>query len=289
MTTSAVFSILFHGAAYAMILYLIAVGLSVTMGLMHFINIGHGVFAATGGYLVISIMKRFEVDFVLAIVAATIIVALGSIVLERLLYRRFYGADPLDQVMMSTGLIFISITVFTYVWGSLWLPMTLPSYLRGDIHIGGSTFPFYRAVVIVVGAVIATTLSLTFDRTRFGARLRATVENRKMAESIGINTSLLYTVAFMIGSGLAALGGALGADLLPVHPQYALEYCVYFLIIVSVGGLGNIRGSLLAALALGIADTACKYLFPEMGVFAIYLMTFGLLLWKPAGLAGRAI
>ncbi len=286
--SSALFSVLFHGLAYSMILYLIAVGLTVTMGLMHFINIGHGAFAATGGYLTIAIMNRFGWDFPFAVVAAVLIVGLGSIPLERFLYRRFYGNDPLDQVMMSIGLIFISMTIFTYVWGSLWVPMSLPPYLRGDIHLWGETFPFYRGFIIIMGAVIAAALSLVFDRTRLGALLRATVENRRMAESVGINTSRLYTTAFVIGSGLAALGGALGADLLPIQPHYALEYCVYFLIIVVVGGLGNIRGSFIAAIILGIADTACKYWLPDLGAFAIYFATFALLLWRPAGIAGRA-
>jgi branched-chain amino acid transport system permease protein len=285
---SAVVSILFHGTAYAMVLYLIAVGLSVTMGLMGFINLAHGVFAMAGGYVMTRLMSAYDVPFPLAVAAAFVVVGAGSIVIERLLYRRLYGADELSQVLMTVGLIFMSIAAAKYLWGPLTQPMTPPDYLSGQVDLGFRSFPAYRSFLIVAGAVLVTLLWLGLERTRFGARVRAAVDNRRMAQSIGIDTDRLFTWTFALGSGLAALGGALGADFLPIDPAYALEHIVYFLIVVAVGGLGSIRGPFFAALLLGIADTACAYWLPEFGTFFIYALTLVILLWRPQGLFGRA-
>ena len=286
-TLAAIVSIAFHGLAYAMVLYLISVGLSVTMGLMGFINLAHGVFAAAGGFVMTRLINAYGVPFPLAVVAAFFAVAAGSIVLERLLYRRLYGADELSQVLMSVGLIFMSVAAAKFLWGSLAQPMTPPSYLSGQIDLGFRAFPTYRSFLIVAGAVVVTLLWLGLERTRFGARIRAAVDNRRMAQSIGIDTGRLFTWTFALGSGLAALGGALGADILAIDPGYALEHLVYFLIVVAVGGLGSIRGPFFAALLLGVADTGFKYLLPEFGAFFIYALTLAILLWRPQGLFGR--
>ena len=285
---SAALSIAFHGLAYAMVLYLISVGLSVTMGLMGFVNLAHGVFAVAGGYVMTRLMNGYGVPFPLAVIAAFVAVGAGSVVLERLLYRRLYGADELAQVLITIGLIFMSVASAKFLWGPLAEPMTPPAYLSGQLDLGFRSFPTYRSFLIVAGAMLVTLLWLGLERTRFGARIRAAVDNRRMAQSIGINTSLLFTLTFALGSGLAALGGALGADILAIDPGYALEHLVYFLIVVAVGGLGSIRGPFFAALLVGIADTACKYLLPEFGAFFIYALTLGLLLWRPQGLFGRA-
>lgn len=285
---SAAISIGFHGLAYAMVLYLISVGLSVTMGLMGFANLAHGVFAAAGGFVMTRLMNRYDVPFPLAVAAAFVSVAAGSMVLERLLYRRLYGADELSQVLMSIGLIFMSVAAATYLWGPSPQPMTPPAYLSGQIELGARSFPAYRSFLILAGAVVVTLLWLGLERTRFGARIRAAVDNRRMAQSVGIDTSRLFTWTFALGSGLAALGGALGADILAIDSGYAQEHLIYFLIVVSVGGLGSIRGPFFAALLLGIADTGFKYLLPELGAFFIYALTLVLLLWRPQGLFGRA-
>jgi branched-chain amino acid transport system permease protein len=285
---SAATSIAFHGVALAMVLYLISVGLSVTMGLMGFVNLAHGAFAMAGGYAMTTLMSRYNVAFPLALVAAVVIVVLASIVLERLLYRRLYGGDELDQVLMTVGLIFMTVGAATYFWGPVAQPMQLPPFLSGQIDLGFREFPTYRTFLIVCGAVVVTGLWLGLERTRFGAQVRAAVDNLRMAQAIGINTSRLFAMTFALGSGLAALGGALGADLLGILPGFALENLVYFLIVVAVGGLGSIRGPFFAALFLGIADTAFKYRFPELGAFFIYALTMVILLWRPRGLFGRA-
>jgi branched-chain amino acid transport system permease protein len=284
---AAAVSILFHGLAYAMILYIISVGLSVTMGLMGFVNLAHGVFAMAGGYVTVTLMNDYGVPFGLSLLVAFVVVGAISMVMERGLYARLYGASELEQVLFTIGLVFMAVALVRYAWGPLPQRMTLPAVLSGQIDLGFRTFPVYRTFLIGVSFVLVLTLWLGIERTNFGAQIRAAVDNRRMAESLGINTRRLFTLTFALGSGLAAFGGGLGADILAISPGYAIEYLVYFLIVVAVGGLGSLRGPFVAALLLGISDTACKYLVPELGAFFIFLAMIGILLWRPAGLFGR--
>jgi len=284
---SAFVSIAFHGLAFAMVLYLISVGLSVTMGLMGFVNLAHGVFAMFGGYAVTTLMNAYGVPFGFALVIAVIVVGAASVVFERVLYRHLYGGDELDQVLLTIGIIFMSVAVAKYFWGPLAQLFQPPDLLSGQLSLGVREFPTYRSFLILCGAALVTALWLGLDRTRFGAMIRAAVDNLRMAQAVGINTSLLFTLSFALGSGLAALGGGLGAEILPIYPGYATDYLVYFLIVVSVGGLGSIRGPFFAALLLGISDTAFKYLLPEIGSFFIYALTLALLMWRPRGLVGQ--
>jgi branched-chain amino acid transport system permease protein len=284
---AATVSILFHGLAYAMILYIISVGLSVTMGLMGFVNLAHGVFAMAGGYVTVTLMNDYNVPFGVSLLASFLVVGAASMLMERGLYARLYGASELEQVLFTIGLVFMAVALVRYVWGPLPQRMTLPVALSGQIDLGFRTFPVYRTFLIGVSFVLVLALWLGIERTNFGAQIRAAVDNRRMAESLGINTRRLFTLTFALGSGLAAFGGGLGADILAISPGYAIEYLVYFLIVVAVGGLGSLRGPFVAALLLGISDTACKYLVPELGAFFIFLAMIGLLLWRPAGLFGR--
>jgi len=285
---SAAVSIGFHGLAFAMVLYLISVGLSVTMGLMGFVNLAHGVFAMLGGYIVTSLMSRAGVPFVPALAAAAIATAVGSVVVERLLYRRLYGGDELDQVLLTMGLIFMSVAAVTFFWGPNPQPIRPPGWLSGEVDLGVRSFPAFRSFLILCGAALVTALWLGLERARVGIRIRAAVDNLRMAQSVGINTPGLFTLTFALGSGLAGLGGGLGADLLAISPSYALDNLVYFLIVVAVGGLGSIRGPFVAAMLLGITDTGFKYLLPDLGAFFIYALTMALLLWRPKGLFGPA-
>jgi branched-chain amino acid transport system permease protein len=254
---------------------------------MGFVNLAHGAFAMVGGYVAVTLMNVYHVPFGLALLAAFIVVALVSAVLERTLYTRLYGAGELEQVLFTIGLVFMAGAVMRELFGPVPLPVTPPAMLSGQLDLGFRTVPMYRAFIIGVSFVLIALLWLGIERTRFGARLRAAVDNRRMAEAIGIDTSLLFTVTFALGSGLAALGGGLGADILAIYPGYAIEYLVYFLMVVAVGGLGSIRGPFVAALLLGIGDTACKYLVPEFGAFFLYAAMIALLMWRPAGLFGR--
>lgn len=286
---SSLVSVAFHGVAYGMILYVISVGLSVTMGLMGFVNLAHGVFAMAGGYVMLTAMNSYGVPFPIALALAFIAVAAGSIVLERLLYARLYTAGELEQVLFTIGLIFMSVAVARLLYGTLQQPVHLPEYLKGQVPLLGRDFPTYRVFLIVVSSVMVAALWLVVERTRWGAMVRAAVDNRAMAQAVGINTRLLFTMTFALGSGLAGLGGGLGADLIAIQPTYPFEQLVYFLIVVAVGGLGTLRGPFVAALLIGVTDTACKYWVPHLGAFFIYVATIAVLLWRPAGLFGRRI
>ena len=276
--------IVLYGVSYGLVLFTISVGLVITMGLMRVMNLAHGAFAAIGGYLAVGLMNSAGTPFLLAIVVAVLIVAGLSVVLERLVYVHLYGAPDLDQVLMTLGVNFIVIGALTLLFGPNVFPVQLPTFLRGNIDLGFRTFELYRAFVILVGAAVVIALTLVFDRTNFGARLRAAVDNRGMAQAIGINVRRLFSVSFAIGSGLAALGGAVGAEMLPLEPLYPLKYLVLVLIVVSLSGAGNIKGALGAAIFLGVVDTAGRFLAPEIGGFVIYVLLIVLVVWRRDGL-----
>lgn len=284
---SSLVSVAFHGVAYGMILYVISVGLSVTMGLMGFVNLAHGAFAVAGGYILTTAISRFGLPFPLALALAFLGVAAASTLLERWLYSRLYDAGELEQVLFTIGLIFMTVATAQVMFGMLQRPVLLPDYLKGQVPLFGRDFPAYRLFLICVSSVMIVALWFGVERTLWGAMVRAAVDNRAMAQSIGINTRRLFTLTFALGSGLAGLGGALGADIIPIEPNYPFEHLPYFLIVVSVGGLGSLRGAFAAALLIGVSDTACKYWLPQFGAFFIYVATIGVLLWRPAGLFGR--
>ncbi len=281
-------SILFDGIAYAMLLFIISVGLSITMGLMGFANLAHGAFAMAGGYVLVTVMNHFGMPFIPGLVIAFIVVAVGSVPFERFLYRQLYKAHELDQVLLSIGLVFMATAGITFLYGPTPPSIEVPAFLTGQVDLGFGTFPAYRTFTIVVGIAMIVALWFGFERTIAGARIRAAVDNRRMAQSVGIDVDRLFVVAFALGSGLAAVGGGLAIEIVGVSPTFAIGYLVFFLIVVAVGGLGSIRGAFVAALILGIIDTAGKYLWPDGGAFFIYVVTIAILLAKPEGLFGRA-
>jgi branched-chain amino acid transport system permease protein len=285
--SNTIISILFDGVAYAMFLFIVSVGLSVTMGLMGFVNLAHGAFAMAGGYLVVTATSSWGVSFPLSLAIAFIVVGCASVIFERVLYRHLYGASELDQVLMTIGLAFVAIATYSYFYGPLPQSIQVPQYLTGEISLGARTFPTYRAFLILVGAALIAVLWYGFERTNIGARIRAAVDNRRMAQSIGIDVDRLFTFTFAVGSGLAALGGGLAIQLVGLNPNFAVIYLVFFLLVVAVGGSGSLWGTLIAALVLGVGDTAGKYLYADAGGFLIYAIAFLLLLLKPAGLYGR--
>jgi branched-chain amino acid transport system permease protein len=277
---------LLGGVAAGMVLFIVSVGLSITMGLMGFVNLAHGGFAMLGGYVVVLSMKRWDLGFLPALAVGFVAIAALSVVLERLLYARLYRAPELDQVLFSIGLVFVMIAAVTLLVGPETQPLTLPAALRGQIDLGITRYRTYSVVLIAVGIAIAVGLWLVFDRTRLGAQIRAAVDNRRMAESLGIDIDRLFTITFAFGSGMAALGGGLGAEFLGLDPQYALKYLVFFLIVVAVGGLGRVTGVFYAAVLIGVLDFALKKYVPQGGTLFIYALTILLLLWRPQGLFG---
>ncbi|HLS51777.1 MAG TPA: branched-chain amino acid ABC transporter permease [Burkholderiaceae bacterium] len=279
--------VLFDGVAYGSLLFLISVGLSVTMGLMNFINLAHGAFAMVGGYVCVELMRHLGVPFLWTLPAAFFVAAIVGWVLERILYRRLYQVDELDQVLFSIGLVFMVVAAGTYFWGPSQQPVHLPSFLRGQVSVFGIGLGIYRLFLIAVVIFITGAMFLLLERTRFGAQIRASVDNQEAAAGLGINVNRVFSLTFALGSGLAGLGGGLGIDVLGLDPTFAFKYMVYFLIVVAVGGAGTISGPLLAALLLGIFDVAGKYYVPVIGAFVIYGMMVILLLLFPAGLISR--
>lgn len=279
--------VLFDGIAYGSLLFLISVGLSVTMGMMNFINLAHGAFAMLGGYVSVTLLSRFGVPFLASLPLAFIASALVGLVLERVLYRRLYKATHLDQVLFSIGLTFMAVAGATYFYGPTQQPVVLPDWLRGQVSLLGLDVGAYRLFLIGVVVLVTVALGLLIERTRFGAQIRASVDNQTAAAGLGINVSLVFSLTFALGSGLAGLGGGLGIDVLGLDPTFPLKYMVYFLLVVAVGGAGTIKGPLLAAAILGVFDVAGKYYVPEVGAFVIYALMVVLLILFPAGLMRR--
>ena len=279
--------VLFDGIAYGSLLFLISVGLSVTMGMMNFINLAHGAFAMLGGYVSVMLLSRLGVPFLASLPLAFIASALVGLVLERTLYRRLYKASHLDQVLFSIGLTFMSVAAATFFFGPTQQPVTLPAWLHGQISLFGLDVGAYRLFLIGIVVLITIALGLLIERTRFGAQIRASVDNQTASAGLGINVSLVFSLTFALGSGLAGLGGGLGIDVLGLDPTFPIKYMVYFLLVVAVGGAGTIKGPLLAALILGVFDVAGKYYVPEIGAFVIYALMVVLLIVFPAGLVRR--
>jgi branched-chain amino acid transport system permease protein len=279
--------VLFDGVAYGSVLFIISIGLSVTMGLMNFINLAHGAFAMAGGYVTVIAMTRLGLPFLATLPIAFLVAALAGVVLERTLYQRLYGANHLDQVLFSIGLVFISVASATYVWGPGQQPVRLPEFLRGQVHVLGLDLGAYRLFLIGVVIVLTVLLQWLLASTRFGAQIRASVDNAQASAGLGINVNRVFGVTFALGSGLAGLGGGLGIDILGLDPNFPLKYMVYFLLVVAVGGAGTIKGALVAALILGIVDVAGKYYVPQVGAFVIYVLMVVLLIFFPTGLFGR--
>jgi branched-chain amino acid transport system permease protein len=281
-------STLIGGLARGMVLFIVSVGLSITMGLMGFVNLAHGAFAMLGGYVVVLTMRHFGLSFFPALAVAFVAVAAFSVVLERTLYRRLYRAAELDQVLFTIGLVFVLIAVVTLTVGPETQSLPLPAWLDVQLDLGILHYHAYSLFMIAVGLVTIVALWLGFERTRMGAQIRAAVDNRRMAESLGINIGRLFTIVFAFGSGMAAIGGGLGARSLGLDPQYPLKYLVLFLIVVSVGGLGRITGVFYAAVIIGILEFVLSKEFPQGGTLFIYALTILLLLWRPQGLFGKA-
>jgi len=282
-----IFGVLFDGFAYGMLLFLLSVGLSVTLGMMNFVNLAHCAFAMLGGYTTVTLMNVYGWPFLATLPLAFVAAAAASVAFERTLYRRLYRAGELDQVLLTIGLAFMSVATAAYLFGTLQQPIQMPSYLRGSVTFMGVSFAAYRLFLVATGLAITLLLALTLEYTRFGAQVRAAVDNQRMARGLGINVDAAFAITFALGSGLAGLGGALAIEIVGLDPGFAFTYLVYVLIVVSVGGLGSIGGSFAAAILLGISDMAGKYYVPQVGAFLIYLVMVMLLMWRPAGLFGR--
>ncbi|MET0334329.1 MAG: branched-chain amino acid ABC transporter permease [Rhizobacter sp.] len=282
-------TLLFDGIAYGMLLFVLSVGLAVTMGLMNFINLAHGAFAMAGGYTTVLLMNKLGVPFLATLPAAFILTAIAGAAFERTLYRPMYNRPHLDQVLFSIGLVFMAVAGVDYVIGPQQQMISVPEWLRGRFDLADVGIGKYRLFIIVICGLLTVALQLVLSRTRFGSRLRAAVDDPRVAQGLGINVNQVFLFTFAMGSGLAGLGGALGVEVLGMDPSFPLKFMVYFLIVVSVGGTTTITGPLLAALLLGIADVFGKYYAPKLGAFIVYLLMIGILFVRPQGLFGHKV
>jgi branched-chain amino acid transport system permease protein len=281
-------TVLFDGIAYGMLLFVLACGLAVTLGLMNFVNLAHGSFAMAGGYITLLLVNRSGVPFFAALPIAFIVSAAIGAVFERTLYVHVYGKSPLDQVLFTIGLVFMSVAAVDYVMGSQQQYIQLPKMLQGQFNVLGVNVGKYRLLIIVICGLLTIALQYILARTRFGSRLRAAVDDPRVASGLGIHVNGVFAVTFAFGSGLAGLGGALGAEILGLDPTFPLKFMIYFLIVVTVGGTSSITGPFLASLVLGIGDVAGKYYVPKFGAFVIYTIMIVVLIWRPQGLFARA-
>lgn len=281
-------TILFDGIAFGMLLFLISVGLSVTLGLMHFINLAHGAFAMLGGYASVVLLNDYGVPFLATLPFAMLLPAIAGMILEKTLYRRLYNASELDQVLFSIGLVFMAVAGCHFLFGARQQSLQLPTFLTGQLHLPGLDIGIYRLFLIVVGILLALLLHLSVIKTSYGAKLRAAVDKQKTARALGIDVDRVFSMTFALGSALAGLGGALGVEMLGLDPEFPIKYLVYFLIVVAVGGSGNIMGSFWAALMLGVFDIVGKYYIPQIGAFIIYAVMILALLIRPQGVFVRS-
>ena len=281
-------TILFDGIAYGMLLFVLASGLAVTLGLMNFVNLAHGAFAMAGGYVTVVLVNRLGVPFLASLPLAFLVSAILGVVLERTLYVHVYKKPHLDQVLFTIGLVFMSVAAVDYVMGSSQVFARIPSVLQGQFDVFGIGVGRYRLLIIVICGLLTIALQLILARTRFGSRLRAAVDDARVARGLGINVDRVFAFTFAFGSGLAGLGGALGVEMLGLDPSFPLKFMIYFLIVVTVGGTSSITGPFLASLLLGIGDVAGKYYVPTLGSFVIYTIMIVVLIWRPQGLFSRA-
>jgi branched-chain amino acid transport system permease protein len=281
-------TILFDGVAYGMLLFVLACGLSVTLGLMNFVNLAHGSFAMAGGYVTVVVVNRWGVPFALGLPIAFLAGAVLGAFLERTLYVHVYAKSHLEQVLFTIGLVFMSVAAIDYIMGSSQQFVQIPAALQGQFDVGGVGVGRYRLMIIVLCGLLTVALQLILGKTRFGSRLRAAVDDQRVARGLGINVGAVFGLTFAFGSGLAALGGALGAEILGLDPIFPLKYLIYFLIVVTVGGTSSIVGPFVASILLGIGDVAGKYYVPTLSAFVIYSIMIVMLLWRPQGLFSRA-
>ncbi|MSQ20247.1 MAG: branched-chain amino acid ABC transporter permease [Betaproteobacteria bacterium] len=279
--------VLFDGFAYGMLLFLLSVGLSVTLGMMNFVNLAHCSFAMVGGYVTVTLINDLGWPFLATLPIAFLAAAIVSIALERTLFRRLYRATDLDQCLLTIGIVFVSVAVAAYFYGTIQQPINTPAYLRGTVTVLGMTVGAYRLFLIGVSLAVTAILVAALEYTRFGAQVRAAVDNQRMARGLGIDVDRAFALTFALGGGLAGLGGALAIEIIGLDPSFGFTYLIYVLIVVAVGGLGSIGGSFAAATVIGISDMAGKYYFPELGAFVIYLVMVVILMWRPLGLFGR--
>jgi branched-chain amino acid transport system permease protein len=274
-----------NGISFGMLLFLLAAGLSLIYGLMKILNLTHGSYYLLAGYIGLTVI-RLTGSFLLAVLAATIAVALIGAAMERFFLRRFH-LDELAQTLLTFGFLFIFADLALWIWGGNPQTLPRPAWLSGSIEVGDRLYPVYRLFLIAVGVAVGGVLWWFQEGTRVGAMLRAGVDDEEIARGLGINVSLLFTAIFALGAFLAALGGVLGGPLLGVYPGADFEILLLAFVVVIVGGLGSLKGALVGGLLVGLLDNFGKAFFPELAMFTIFVPMAAILAVRPTGLFGR--
>jgi len=272
-----------NGLQLASLLFLLSVGLSVVYGLMNFINLAHGTLYMLGAYIGLSV-ARGSGSFWLALIVAPIFIAALAAVFHALLLRRMQAASPMKQILVTFGLIYVGLDVVRYIWGDYSHSIPAPDFFAGSVHLLGEVYPSYRLFMIGLGWFVFIALYYGLERTRLGAVVRAGVDNREVAMSLGLNIELAFFLVFCLGCGLAGLAGVVAAPVLSVYPGMDMSILVLTLIVVVIGGPGSLRGAALGAFLIGMFETFGQVFFPAIASVIVYALMAVILLARPGGL-----
>ncbi len=275
-----------NGVAFGMLLFLLASGLSLIFGTMRVLNLAHGSFYLVGGYVALTVSRKTG-SFLLAVLAAAAVVAILGILIERVLLPAVRH-DELAQVLLTFGLLLIGSDLALLIWGGKPEFIAKPAAFAETWQLGRFSIPSYRLLLIVVGLAVAAGLWFLIERTRLGAMLRAAVDDMDMARALGVRAGVVYTTVFGLGALLAGLGGVLGGPITGAYPGIDLEVLVLAFVVVIIGGLGSLGGTLAAALVVGVVDTFGKVLIPELALFTLFGLMALVLAFRPQGLAGSS-
>jgi len=273
-----------NGLSFGMLLFFLAAGLTLTLGVMRVVNLTHGSFYLLGAYVALDVMERADNFLVAAVVAALVMTVLGAFLFGLL---QIVGTNPLRQTLLTFGLVFIIADLALVRWGGGPLSIAKPQFLRGPIEIGDFAYPSYRIFIIVFGMGVGLLLELISRRTLIGAKVRAVVHDVEMAGGIGLNARVIAVFTFLTGAALAGLSGAMGGALIGAYPGADIQVLLFALVIVIIGGMGSLTGSLVGALAVGLLDTFGRLLVPQLGASLMFLLMLITLIVRPTGLFGR--
>ena len=275
---------LLNSVQYGLLLFMLAAGLTLIFGIMGVVNLAHGSFYMLGAYLAWWLSAQVGSLPLAIVLGALLSVALG-LALEWLLFRHFYQRDHLDQVLLTFGLIYVFEELRSLLWGDDVHGVDIPKALDWSLPLTDTlSYPAYRLFMSVVCLLLALGLYLLISRTRLGMKIRAGAFNRDMAESLGINIRLIHAIVFALGVGLAAVAGMVAAPIASVYPNMGSQVLIMCFVVVVIGGIGSVRGALIAALLVGLVDTFGKVLLPQVSGMLVYMLMAAVLLWKPEGL-----
>lgn len=279
---------LLNGLSYGMLLFLIASGMSIVMGLMGIVNLAHGALYMVGAYVGWTIAVQYGLNFGLAVFLGGLAAGLVGLIMERGFLRRLYK-QPNEQVLLTFGFVYILTNLCIWIWGGgPRLAFTAPT-LSGLIHLGNITFPITRIVIATSGVAVAIVLWWLQDKTRFGAMIRAGTDDKEMTMGLGINLERVSMFTFFLAAFVAGIAGVIGAQLLGAYSGLSIDTLLFALIVVIIGGMGSVQGALLGATLIGIIDSFGRAMFPEFSMFTMYLVMIIILMARPRGLLGRSV